>query len=311
MKRKINLVGQNTLTVSLPSKWAKEHGLKKGDEIEVEENPNSLILSAEKQLQYSKFEKEVTNIPSQLIERSIMSAYEFGFDEITLTFKYNKTVDLKKNSEITIIQIVYDTIDFLMGLEVVGQGATHITMKQITQISDHEFDNVLRRIYLLLLDQAELTKNILFDKFDKDVLQDVKMKRNTIKKLVLYCIRVLNKKGHRDAGKTSLYSNLLFNLDEINSIHNYIASGNQLHVFKKPSSSLMEKTNASLRLLYELQYDFNIGTASKVISLRRDFFNAVNKFEKLSADEATFVSRLTMLILKNMHILDLLLALNN
>ena len=40
MKRKINRVGPNTLTVSLPSKWAKRYGLRKGDEINLEEQTN-------------------------------------------------------------------------------------------------------------------------------------------------------------------------------------------------------------------------------------------------------------------------------
>ena len=35
MKRKVNLVGQNTLTVSLPTKWARDNGIKKGDEINI------------------------------------------------------------------------------------------------------------------------------------------------------------------------------------------------------------------------------------------------------------------------------------
>ena len=34
MKRKVNRVGANTLTVSLPSKWAMKYGIKAGDEIE-------------------------------------------------------------------------------------------------------------------------------------------------------------------------------------------------------------------------------------------------------------------------------------
>ena len=38
MKRKVNLVGQNTLTVSLPTKWAQEHGIKKGIEVELLED---------------------------------------------------------------------------------------------------------------------------------------------------------------------------------------------------------------------------------------------------------------------------------
>ena len=45
MKRKVNRVGQNTLTVSLPSKWVKENDVKQGDELEIIEEHNKILLS--------------------------------------------------------------------------------------------------------------------------------------------------------------------------------------------------------------------------------------------------------------------------
>jgi hypothetical protein len=37
IKRKVILHGPSTLTVSLPSKWVKNHNIKKGDELNIEE----------------------------------------------------------------------------------------------------------------------------------------------------------------------------------------------------------------------------------------------------------------------------------
>ena len=54
MKRKINLVGQNTLTVSLPTKWAKRYNLKKGDEVEVSEEEKNIQL-IQKRIQYNSY----------------------------------------------------------------------------------------------------------------------------------------------------------------------------------------------------------------------------------------------------------------
>ena len=48
MKRKINRVGYSTLTVSLPSKWAKQYGLKPGDEVEISEDGRTLRIEAKK-----------------------------------------------------------------------------------------------------------------------------------------------------------------------------------------------------------------------------------------------------------------------
>ena len=44
MKRKINRVGQNTLTVSLPTKWVKKIGIKQGDELDIFEEGRNLTI---------------------------------------------------------------------------------------------------------------------------------------------------------------------------------------------------------------------------------------------------------------------------
>jgi len=43
MKRKVSQIGPATLMVSLPSKWAKQFGVKKGSELEIEEKGNKLL----------------------------------------------------------------------------------------------------------------------------------------------------------------------------------------------------------------------------------------------------------------------------
>ena len=47
-KRKVSLIGPSTLMVSLPSKWVKEFGVKKGDEINITENGPNLLLESQK-----------------------------------------------------------------------------------------------------------------------------------------------------------------------------------------------------------------------------------------------------------------------
>jgi len=45
MKRKVTLHGPATLSVSLPLKWARMFNVKKGDELEVVEQKDSLLIS--------------------------------------------------------------------------------------------------------------------------------------------------------------------------------------------------------------------------------------------------------------------------
>ena len=45
MERKVNKVGINTLTVSLPSKWTENNNIEKGDSLDVIEDKNSITFS--------------------------------------------------------------------------------------------------------------------------------------------------------------------------------------------------------------------------------------------------------------------------
>ncbi len=46
MKRKIIKQGNDTLTITLPRMWCDKFGVKAGDEVNVEENDNSLIWNS-------------------------------------------------------------------------------------------------------------------------------------------------------------------------------------------------------------------------------------------------------------------------
>ena len=47
MKRKVVQQGAATLMISLPSKWAREKGLKKGHEVNIDEDSGKLVVSIE------------------------------------------------------------------------------------------------------------------------------------------------------------------------------------------------------------------------------------------------------------------------
>jgi len=48
MRRKVIQIADSTQLVSLPRKWALKHGIKKGDELNIEEKGSELLVSVEK-----------------------------------------------------------------------------------------------------------------------------------------------------------------------------------------------------------------------------------------------------------------------
>ena len=54
MIRKVIKQGHNTLTVTLPSKWVKSRDIKPGDDINIKEKDNGLLITSEKCLESNK-----------------------------------------------------------------------------------------------------------------------------------------------------------------------------------------------------------------------------------------------------------------
>jgi phosphate uptake regulator len=66
MKRKVIKQGHNTLTITLPNKWASRFNLAAGDEIDLNEKDNGLFISTEKhsEKKRAEFSLEDMDIPT-------------------------------------------------------------------------------------------------------------------------------------------------------------------------------------------------------------------------------------------------------
>lgn len=201
MKRKVNLVGNNTLTISLPSKWTKKYNLKKGDEIEVVENgPELKINPAE-----IKINKEVTinidNAISSLVWRYLKSAYMQGYDTIIVEFSKKKLPYTSKETrlkgekrEILITDLLYTIASRLTGMVVVDQTKNKFILKNIKMADDIDIDVLLKRVFQNVKTQAEKIREVLITK-DKEEFENIIAIENNINNFVDYLTRVLNKKN--------------------------------------------------------------------------------------------------------------------
>src|SRR3989338_8169015 len=88
MKRKVIQIANSTQLVSLPRKWTQKYGVKKGDEIEVEEDGDRLLIKTESIPNSREIEVDVGGLTPRLADRFIARAYQKGYDLITV--KYDK-----------------------------------------------------------------------------------------------------------------------------------------------------------------------------------------------------------------------------
>ena len=148
MKRKVNKVGQNTLTVSLPSKWVKKLNIKPGDELELAEDKDNLIIGGK----IREHKKAITiNLKSsypKYIRALMRNLYIHGYEIIKII--YNNEKDYVSIS---------DALNGLVGFEIIKESKDECI---IESISDIKYDQ-----YLLFLNKQfqiiSTMQNLLLD----------------------------------------------------------------------------------------------------------------------------------------------------
>ncbi len=243
MKRKVSRIGASTLMVSLPSKWCKAYNVKKGDEIELQEDNGNLLL----QLQYQA-EGKRARIDARQMEKLntnfITGAYQLGYDELEILFRNDQD-----------FQDIQKAIQSCIGYEIVNVGEKHCTIKDISQSSNIEFNSILRRTFLLLLQMAESCHDAL-QKQEFGRLQDIRLLESSNNRFTDYCKRVLNKHHYPDKGKTNIMYCLIRDLEKMADEYKRICD-NIKTVVDKPFLKLFAEVNQVLRLFYEQFYSFD------------------------------------------------------
>lgn len=265
MKRKIVKHGSATLTVSLPSKWAKKYNLKKGDLVEVIEREGALLLNADSSTAPKRTELEIDTFDDIMLEWILSALHKKGFDEIKLIYNKPRT------------KTIYNIIQNLMtGFAIIDQTEKSCLLKAIAKDESMEFDATLKRVFMVVISFANsCLESIKKDEISK--LEEFFFLENTVNKLVNFCERVLIKNGYKRFEKTPLLYLMVWNLEKISEYY-YMMFQHLIKNKEKMSPGaieLLSKTNDSLKLFYDAFYKFDF---DKLISL--------NKLQKSIVKEA-------------------------
>jgi hypothetical protein len=192
MKRRVIQQNPTTLAMSLPAKWARQFGVKKGFELDVLEKGNQLVLSPFGVDNVEKAKVDLKGL-QPLIRRTIAALYKKGYDELELSYE---TDDEFKSVEAP--------IDLeAQSFEIMKQSKGFCVIKSISELSSEEFDNVWRRNLLIT---KEMAFGILEAVKNQDYETVLKMKEfeKTNNKFTHMCRRTLNKFGYKEYENTSL-----------------------------------------------------------------------------------------------------------
>lgn len=269
MKRKVIQIADSTQLVSLPRKWALQHGVKKGDEIDVQEEGNKIIISTEGGIGDGNIEVDITGLDRDSLMFLIRCLYIRGYDEIRLKFDKPVTQHHKEGKEVTIISSIHEEVNRLNGVEVIEQKENLCLIKDIAKGSISEFDSVLRRIFLLLVGAS----NDLIDGGKKGnfvLLDTINEKHNTITKFIAYNLRLLNKFGYKDGRKTTSIYRIIASLDMIIDIIKYSSRymiNNKIKISKE-TSGILSIINNALNEYRDFFYNFDLKKVEKLSSGR-------------------------------------------
>jgi len=282
MKRKVIQIANSTQLVSLPRKWALKQGIKKGDEIEVTEEGNRIILSIDHNFADNNITINISDLDTSTVLHYIEGIYKSGYDEIEILYDKETLHDFKSNESVELVPFVYSIMDRLIGMELIEQKKGRIVLKDVSATSFKEFDNVLRRVFLLILDTCHEVREAIQED-DKKALLDIKTKHDRITKFVAFCLRLLNKGGYNDFRRTAYVHHIVASLDKLTDHFKYAAQegyGRKLKI-REETMSMFEKVEISLRLYYNLYYKFEKETLITLSKNRREIQKMVSDNTKI------------------------------
>ena len=307
IKRKVIQIANSTQLISLPRKWALKYDIKKGDELEVEEDGNKIFISTESVQESGNIEVDITGLDRDSFMFLIRILYVRGYDEIKLIFNNPIVHHYRLGKKVKVISAIHAEVNRLTGIEVIQQRENFCILKILSESSIKDFDLILRRIFLLISDASnDLIKGA--GKGDKYLVESMEEKHNTITKFMSSALRLLNKVGHPNHKNTSLYYHIIESLDNVNDILK--ESARDIVNFKikisKNSEKILFRINESLAEFNKFFYKFDFKLVEKLSSERYKIMVEIRgALKKLSKDE--------ILLLMNMErvqeeILDLKVA---
>ncbi|MBI2660186.1 AbrB/MazE/SpoVT family DNA-binding domain-containing protein [Candidatus Woesearchaeota archaeon] len=298
IKRKVIQIANSTQLISLPRKWSQKYGIKKGDEIEVEENGSKLVIETERSQESGNIEVDITGADRDFLLFLIRSLYIKGYNEIKLVFNDPLIDHHRLNKKVTVISEVHIEMNRLTGIEVIQQHENFCILKVISESSIKDFDVILRRLFLLVNDASDDLVNGVI-KNDKYLIGTLEEKHNTITKFMASGLRLLNKYGHPDHKNTVLYWLIIECLDNITDI----LKENARDILKlnikisKNCENILRRIHQSLIYYYDFFYKFDLKLVEKISTERYGILEDIKKLsKKMSQNELILVTSMERII---------------
>ena len=250
MKRKVIKQGHNTLTITLPSNWVKKCNVKAGDNLDIEEKQDRLMINHPKNLSSEDNIAKIDTVNLGSFNKNHISVcYNVGYDGIDVNF-----------NNIDIFKMIQRQLSYCTGFEIVNQKESFCKIRNISSVHDEDFEMLLRRTFIMLIELADQTLDAI-KKGEYDRLDEIRMLEYTNNKYTCILKRMLYIKGYsRNYNRTHSAYCYIFDIerlaDDFKRICDYFCENKNIKA-SKGSLDYFEEVIKLLRTLYEIYYKFN------------------------------------------------------
>ncbi|MFB6081828.1 MAG: PhoU domain-containing protein [Halanaeroarchaeum sp.] len=145
-RRKVQVTGGSTFTVSIPKGWANEQDISAGDEVSFHQDSGSLLLTPTSEDASTAGSLDITSLEGDDLMRAVMTMYVSGFDIIELS------ADRISSGQRRVIR---NATQSLVGLEVLEETNDRVVVQDLLDSSELSIHNAVRRMRLISLSMLE------------------------------------------------------------------------------------------------------------------------------------------------------------
>jgi len=294
--RKVNQVGKDTLTVSLPKPWVKRNEIKKGDQLKLETHNNKLVIkTAESRQEIEAIDTE--NLNTFLLNKLILNAYMKNVSKIMININADKIYNSELETEVSLANYVSSIISTYMGMEIISHNNKTIIIQNLFEGGEvSNLSLIQKRTISLFTEFLERVINSLDSPGDLHNFQIEKEALN-IRKFIYHNMRLIVDSEESTFSKIKFYA-LYDHLD--NSLHS-TEKLITLLIQKKPSQKVVALIGEIFVLFIKfLHIKKNIETPSlnRLIAERHNLLKKISD-SNLNVGESKIIREIRIFL--NLH----------
>jgi phosphate uptake regulator len=266
MKRRVVKHGASTLTISLPSKWARANKIENGNSLNIEVAKERLIISSSDERHFDDVETTLTGKEEWYVKRILRHLYTSGYDEIKINYHTPEQLSLIRKAIIK-----------LTGMEIVESKPEYCLIKCVISSDDSDYSQLVDRLFWLIHSQFEYFQEDC-KKGKPSMANEVKEIHMTVLKLNNLCRRMINKKSLYDSTISKYVYWFLTGLLNVSSFilysYEYISKTNKINLSEREFELVKNTSDFYYKLLLAYK-NLNIEKTREFFEERESLFDDI------------------------------------